>query len=330
MLRCGAKWGMANTDRDDDPTRALDDFVRRMRQPATPAAAAPDLGNLGAKLNPGAPAAKPRGGVLRSGQRWNADNVEDVPLVELPRQRPAPAGLPEVQLPAVDLQAEHLRSALQPRVDLPSVHDAPPPDADTLEAATSGAREFAASQWDEDALAAKEPVWQPDPAALQLRPASHPRLLAHWQAGAWVGAVRLVFDSGTEFITTANGPAVQTHPPHRLLLLWPPQASAGQPGRWPQLVHLLTGSASQAGPAALGLLPDDALLWLMADSTDVDWALGADIAMHHMPALQAFQLKGLRAFIDSEREAAFVRLNDAYHQPRPGAAVVPRQDTRRR
>ncbi len=327
---------MAPIDRDDDPTRALDDFVRRMRQPAMPAASPPDLadwgdpGDPGARLNTGGPAAKPRGGVLRSGQRWDADNVEDVPIVALPRQRPPDTGIPQVTLPPVDLQAEQMQSTLQPTVDMPDVHDAPPPDADALEAAASGARAFAASQWDLDALATEGPVWQPDPAALQLRPISHPRLLAHWQPGAWVGAVRLVRDAATEFITTANGPAVQTHAPHRLLMLWPPQATGGVVGRWPQQVQLLTGPASQAGVAALGLLPGDALLWLMADTSDVDWALGADIAMHHMPALQAFQLEGLRAFIDAERAAAFVRLNDRYHQPVPGAAVVPRPDAQHR
>ncbi len=322
---------MAPTDRDDDPTHALDDFVRRMRQPATPPAPAPDLSDLRARLNASAaPApARPRGGVLRSGQRWDTGDVEDVPIIELPRPQPQDTTIPQVTLPPVDLQAEQMLSALQPEVDLPDVQEAPPPNAETLEDATRGAREFAASQWDLDAQASNAPVWQPDPAALQLRPASHPRVLAHWQPDAWVGAVRLVFDSATEFITTTNGPAVQTFPPHRLLLLWPPQAAHGVVGRWPQQVQLITGAASQAGVAALGLLPDEALLWLMPDTDDLDWVLGADIALHHMPALKPFQLQGLRAFIDAARAASFVRVNDRYHQPAPGAAVVPRQETAR-
>ena len=37
---------------DDDPTRALDDFVRRMRPANAPAAAAPDLSDLSARLHP--------------------------------------------------------------------------------------------------------------------------------------------------------------------------------------------------------------------------------------------------------------------------------------
>ena len=49
-----------------------------------------------------------------------------------------------------------------------------PPDADTLDATTRDATAFAASQWDLDALATSQPVWQPDPAALQLRPCRSP------------------------------------------------------------------------------------------------------------------------------------------------------------
>ncbi|MDH4392034.1 MAG: hypothetical protein QE285_11520 [Aquabacterium sp.] len=315
---------MASNDHDDDPTRALDDFVQRMRQPSTPPAAPPDINLPGARPSPGSGGARPRGGVLRSGQRWDADDVEDVPNVDLPHQRPTGTGNPEVALPPVDLQAEQMLAALPPDIDLPAVRQTPPPDAEALEAATSGARAFASSQWDQGAPGSNQPVWQPEPAALQLRPASHPRLLARWLPGAWAGALRLVFDAGTTFVNTATGPVVQTYPAHHLLLLWPPQATAGLVGRWPQQVQLLTGTAHQASLAALGLLPDDARLWLMPDTDDVDWALGADIAMHHMPALRGLQLQGLRAFLDAEREAAFVRLNDRYHQPAPGAPVEPR------
>ena len=56
---------MAPTDSDDDPTRALDDFVLRMRQTTSPPAAAPDLddlADLGARLHTGPATAKPSGG----------------------------------------------------------------------------------------------------------------------------------------------------------------------------------------------------------------------------------------------------------------------------
>ncbi|GCL62243.1 hypothetical protein [Pseudaquabacterium pictum] len=315
---------MPPIDPDDDPTHALDDFVRRMRQPAGAPPAPPDLADLDLRLQPDTPAAARRGGVLRSGQRWTADDVEDVPVVDLPRPPPPATDIPQVTLPPVDLQAEQLLAALQPEVDLPAVDAPPPPDADSLADTTRSARDFAASQWDLDDQAASEPVWQPDPAALQLRTASHPRLLPQWQPTAWVGAVRLVFDSATEFVQTASGPAVETYTAHRLLLLWPPQAGAGLPGRWPQQAQLLAVPAREVGVAALALLPADATLWLMPASEGVDWALGAELVLHHLPTLRPYQLQRLRDFIAAEREADFARLNDRYHQPVPGAAVMPR------
>ena len=92
---------------DNDPTRALDDFVRRMRPATAPATAAPDLSDLTARLHPGRSAtlARAKGGVLRSGQRWDADDVEDVPVVEAPRVPPQRQDRPELMLPTVDLQA---------------------------------------------------------------------------------------------------------------------------------------------------------------------------------------------------------------------------------
>jgi len=319
--------GMNPTDRDDDPTHALDDFVRRMRHPAAAPPPAPDLGDLSARLHPQPAPAKARGGVLRSGQRWDAEDVDDVPVIDLPRPAPLDSSIPLVTLPMVDLQAEQMLAALQPAVDLPPVQDATPIDRATLEAAARGARDFAASQWGDDSLAATQPVWQPDLATLQLRPAPQPRLLAQWQPQAWVGALRQVLDSRTAFTNTADGPVVETHAPQRLLLLWPPQGDAGAPARWPLQARLLDLSAAQAGNAALALLPDDAPLWWLpaeASVVDVDWALAAELVLHHQAGLQAFQIDGLREFIATEREAVFARLNNGYHQPTPGGAVVRR------
>ena len=312
---------------DDDPTRALDDFVRRMRPAPAPEAPAVDLSDLVAKLHPerGVTPQRLRGGVLRNGQRWDADDVEDVPVLEVPRAAPPRHAAPEVALPVVDLQAELAEAARAPEIELPVVDGPPPPDADGLERATRQASEFVASQWDDAALASTRPVWQPDPQALQLRPASHPRLLARWQSGAWIGAVREVMESSTEFVTTANGPAVQTYPPHRLLLAWPPATSdASVLVRWPAQVRLSAVDARDAAAALLEGLPEDALLWLQPDPQAVDWALAADIVLHHEPALRPFQAEGLRAFIAAEREAAFARLNADYHRPVAGAAVLRR------
>lgn len=325
---------MPANDRDDDPTHALDDFVRRMRQPAAGPAPAPDLSGLGAVLQGGqapeadrpgaapAPGQKPRGGVLRSGQRWAADDVEDVPVIDLPRSAPADTSPPPVTLPMVDLQAELAQAEQAPAVSLPLVQDAPPPDGATLQASVQVARDFAAGQHARDDQAAGQPVWQPDPVALQLRPAAHPRLPPQWQPGAWLGAVREVFGSSTEFVRTPTGTAVETYAAHRLLLLWPPQADARPPGRWPRMAWLMTGPAAQERPAALALVPGDAPLWLLTDTADLDWALGAELVLHHQAGLRPFQVDGLRAFIAAEREAVFARINAGYGQPVPAGPVV--------
>ena len=119
----------------DDPTRALDDFAQRLRRAAS-TGPAPDLSELGdlsglaSRIHPerAAEIPKARGGVLRSGQRWRHDEVEDVPVVDLPRPAPAREDRPELSLPVVDLQAEDASAAMAPGVDLPAVADAPPPD----------------------------------------------------------------------------------------------------------------------------------------------------------------------------------------------------------
>jgi len=315
---------------DDDPTHALDDFVRRMRPATAAPAAAPDLSDLTARLHPerGVSPARAKGGVLRSGQRWDADDVEDVPVVEVPRVPQQRHELPELNLPTVDLRAEGQRAAASPAVELPAV-DAPPPSdqagLDGLDEATRQASDAVASQWDAESLNAARPVWQPDGQALQLRPAQHPRLLTQWQPGAWTGAHRQVFGSTTEFVTTANGPAVQTYPPHRLLLLWPPLTLAAPlPARWPQQVSLSAVTERDAPAALIGLLPGDAPLWLQSDAGAVDWSLAAEIALHHEPALRPFQTTGLRAFQEAEREATYARLNADYLQPESNGPVVRR------
>lgn len=321
-----------STDRpdDDDPTRALDDFVRRMRPAASPAPGAdlPDLSDLVSRLHPERTgnAPRPRGGTLRNGQTWDADDVEDVPVVEVPRMPAARSEPPQVTLPQVDLQAEDAQATLPPEVTLPPVAAPPPADTAGIDAALREARDFAASQWDADDQAHAANDWQPDLQALQLRRASHPRVLATWQPGAWTGAVRQVFDSTTEFIKSADGsPTVETYPPHRLLLLWPPQRfDAPLLGRWPQAVRLSAVPQDEAAEALLAEMPGETLLWVHPGTQDVDWALAAEIVLHHEPALRPFQIDGLRAFIAAEREASFRALNSDYGQPQPGSAVLRR------
>ncbi|MBP6899131.1 MAG: hypothetical protein KBC73_03520 [Burkholderiaceae bacterium] len=263
---------MASTP-DDDPTRALDGFVQRLRTtaPAAPAPAADvllDLGALNAGLQPEAAAAPPaRGGRLRSGQTWSAEDVEDVAAV--------------------------VRSVSQSAAD----------------GAQAAARP--------DDLAA----WQPEPQALMLRPEASPRRLAAWQPGAWIAAVRVLSQASTEFVTTANGPVVETYAEHRLALLWaPPSPSQPRPQRWPQQVLLLPAEAPAMLAALLQAVPGEAPLWLLPDAGhgeggEVDWALAAEIALHQLPVLRPFQTEALRGFIAAEREATFARLNGGYQAP---------------
>ncbi len=288
--------------RTDDPTHALDDFLQRLRPTAAPVEdGLPDLSGLQARLHPAPPEAPgpvlaepaaARGGVLRSGQRWSAADVQDVPVI-----------------------------------DLPTVAAEPLPDGSEGMAATQTASRFAASQFNAETLDARLPTWQPDPKALRVRPPQHPRVLAQWQPGVWTGAVRQVLEGSTEFVTTAQGPAVETHAPQQLLLLWPPQrVDAPLLGRWPQQVRLWSGSAqapdADATEALLATLPANARLWLQPDGDAVDWALAAEILLTHESALRPHQVDGLRAFIVAEREASFARLNSAYHRPEVGGAVL--------
>lgn len=298
---------------DSDPTHALDDFLLRMR----PAAAArdsgvddpTDLSALTARLHPvratstnpdlpaSRPTASPKGGTLRNGERWQADDVTDVPLVELPRVRPAAA----------------------PRTD----------DAALLHGIGRQASAAAATAAESTARGGAD--WQPDLQVLQLRHGVDPRVLARWQPGAWIGAQREVLQASTEFVNpgpAAGAPAapvVEHHEALRLLVLWaPPGADAPHPGRWPLQVLLVPVPAEAATQALLAARPDpaaDAPLWLDPDPARVDWALAAEIALHHVPGLRPFQIEGLRAFIEAEREATFGRINDGYGAVSGGAAA---------
>lgn len=309
----------------DDPTRALDDFVRRMRPSAAPVDSAPDLSDLVARLRPdqGNAKARPKGGRLRGGQTWDAGDVEDVPIIELPRPRTLRSELPELDLPAVDMRAEQRQAAQRPEIDLPPAPASQPEGGDDILAAVEQARAQAASQQRAELAAQAAPAWQPDLTALQLRRASDPRLLSSWQPGAWIGAVRQVFEGTTEFLNTPDGsPTVQTWPAHRLLLLWPPlRLDAPAPGRWPARVRLSAVAADEAGATLLAELPEGAPLWLPEAVQDIDWALAAEIVLHHEPTLRPFQIDGLRAFVAAEREASYTRLNADYRQPAAGAAV---------
>jgi len=295
---------------DDDPTRALDDFVRRMRPgpgagsghdaDADVDSGLPDLSGLNQLLHGRpAPAGPRRGGVLRSGQAWSADDVVDVP--ELPRAPPPPA----------------------------------PADTAALDHSLRQASTQAAAQWAQDAAAAAAPVWQPGAVqalAVQRHTQRDPRLLAQPQADAWLGLLRPVLDARTELSTSAQGPVVDHHPAQALLLLWAPAATPRR-SAWPDRVALVAQPLpADDGAALLAHVPAGALLWLDAHGQDkhgqdanthgqdrADWALGAELLLLHEPAMQAAQLDGLRAFIEAERVARFERLNAGYRRGDDGS-----------
>ena len=311
---------------DDDPTHALDDFVRRMRSAETPPPAddPTSLSGLQGRLHPErAPAAgRPKGGTLRNGQTWDAGDVVDVPSINLPELPPERHDRPEVTWPAVDLAAEDSVAAAAPELDLPEVPVPQQVDSAALEATLQQASARASAQYSAEDLAAEAPAWQPDLRSLQLRRARHPRLLESWQPGAWTAAMREVMAPATEFITTAAGTVVESYPPQRLLLLWPPQRlDAPLLGRWPQQVQLSALPADEGAEALLAAVPGDAPLWLHPGVQDIDWALAAEIVLTHQPALRLFQAAGLRSFIDVEREAGFARLNSHYQQAPGGARL---------
>ena len=310
---------------DDDPTQALDDFVRRMRTPTAPVAA-PDLSDLLRQITPDAAAgvsARPRGGRLRSGETWDADDVVDVaPVTRAPAPVAEPAGLPALNLPVVDLRdAEPVQLDLRLRPD---------PDTDTARSnaddrgmadACNSASRFAADQIAADADG-EQRDWQPNLQALQLRRTANPRIVPRWQPGVWTGAMRQVFDGATEFVNTTTGPVVETYAAHRLGLAWSPQnLDAPLLGRWPQQAQLSAVPGDQAAEQLLAQLPEGATLWLNPLEDAVDWALAAELVLHHEPALRPFQVDGLRGFIATEREASFARINAGYAQTAPGGPV---------
>ena len=270
---------------DDDPTHALDDFVRRLR-PAAADSAMPDLSGLGMRLHPPQPSAdqpaqrgagRAPGGRSRHGQSWQADDVEDV----------------------VDLSLTAARQAAAPRR----------PDADVLQLqrpATSrdvrwltqwqpgawiGAVRWVIAARTELVNSAQGPVVDSHPpqALLLLWPPQTPDAPARdrWPTRLWLG-------DGSPAAAAAC-----------LLASLDDSADAPAP----------TGSARRAD-----MPPAPACLWLdpQAEHT-VDWALAAEALLLHHNQLLPHQLAGLRQFIDEERARCFARLNQLYSTTAGGA-----------
>lgn len=139
------------------------------------------------------------------------------------------------------------------------------------------------------------------------------RVIEHWRAGAWVGAHRRAFGPLAEVNETDDQMIVDTHPPHSLIVLWPPPRDE-QPllRRLPQVAALMgTHDEAELLGELLSQLPVDARLWL-APQPEVDWALMAEIVMISEPGLEPYQHRELRRFIDDERVATLALISTCY------------------
>ena len=277
-------------------------------------------GSARAGLRPdtaGAPLAPP---AFSPGRRWHADVTDVTDVVDVSdlshardaaRSAQAEAAIGEGEL-ADSLDLEEVSRTLEASVDLSDLESVCAPAVQAAAEATAVGR--------------PNDGW-----ALPVRGGLHgrrdPRVLAKWAPGAWLGAFKPVCEATAEFIASPHGPVVETYPPQMLLALWAPKAGAIDDGllvsRWPDkaLLSAVPGAdtESAAGSAAREHLPPDATVWL--GEGDTDWALVAELVLHHEPALRPYQLKALRGFADAERQAVFERLNNGYGQPEPGRPV---------
>lgn len=145
-----------------------------------------------------------------------------------------------------------------------------------------------------------------------LRPATDPRLLGRWQPRAWTGRLRKIAEVSAEVVQTPQGPLVENRAAAWLFALWPPQRlDAPLLGRWPAQVGLIEADdAPLAQLAMLAAVPPDAPLWV-AD-LDIDWGLVAEILLHQDASLRQGLSSTLKNLIQSEREAAYAQINQAY------------------
>jgi len=165
-----------------------------------------------------------------------------------------------------------------------------------------------------------ESGWQPGAITTNVRKPAHPRVLTAWKPGAWIGAMKSVFDSVARVVSTPQGPVVDTYPPHVLLALWAPQSMTSPfLERWPLRALLSPVQPDEAGAELLKHLPPEAELWLAEH--DIDWGLVGEAVLLHEPGLRDFQLKELRAFVDAERQATWDRVNKAYKLPASGQPI---------
>ncbi|MFN0186587.1 MAG: hypothetical protein ACKVQR_22475 [Aquabacterium sp.] len=309
---------------DFDPNDLLRGFREKLAQRETPLDVDSLFGDLGGTARPAAPRPPATGPSQRGPRGFGADDVEDIPHIDLP---PVPREMPALTHDDLRIDigdggtapADTPQAAVE--LDLPDIVDAPQPDAQDLDSMVQGVARQA------EADAAVEPLeadWEPA-TAVAMRRQANPRLLGQWAPGAWIGALRRAHGAASEVVQGPDGPVVETFAPQLLVALWPPQAlDTPLLPRWPARVMLTGAEGDAALESALAMIPADAALWVTHD--DIDWALVADIALHHEAALRHYQIEALRALAVAEREAAFARVNSGYVQPAPGQPVQARTD----
>jgi hypothetical protein len=284
------KIGAMDRDDADDPTRALDGFAAALR------------------------AAAPKNDPTTLLDRWSVHGPAPATPPgpsdgDRPDRAPRPAsGRPSVRLTLLDV------------TDV-EVVDTPAPTAAVVEAADWQPGSFAEVARPK----AIDGDWQPGRLVEQA-----PRVAGvteQWKPGVWIGAVRRVCGPLAEFVQSPNGPVVETFPPHVLVALWPPQTlSAPFLGRWPLHAALHAVEADQVGVTLMQQVPAGGQLWLVppAQELAIDWALLADLVLHHDAGLRDFQIRELRSFLQAQRDAGYAHLNDAYEWPAPGRPVTRR------
>lgn len=144
-----------------------------------------------------------------------------------------------------------------------------------------------------------------------IPPQPDPRLLAHWQPGAWTGLARRVASASAELVQTPGGPCVENHAPQWLCAIWPPQAADAAVARWPELAALLAGETlADALQQLLGELPEAATLW--SADLEADWHLVAELVLHRDAGLRPSQVGALRQLAEAERQACLARFSEGY------------------
>lgn len=151
-----------------------------------------------------------------------------------------------------------------------------------------------------------------DIAALTPQPPEpDPRLLMHWQAGAWTALARQVAAASEELLQTPAGLRVESHAPQWLCAVWPPHPEDASLGRWPELAAVVAAeTTADALQQLLAELPDEAPLW--SADLEADWELVAELVLHQEAGLRPAQSRALREFAEAERDARRLHFSEGY------------------